>query len=142
MDGDMDEILEKELNKDLKFKYIAPSFYFPVSGFQTISDENNSINQKLGDFGGYCLAWCFWYVEHRIKNNKIEPKILIRKTLNRLMKMKIKPMEYIRNYANYISKYRLEFFKKNGIKESIASNENLQSSYRIKLFEAIIRMNK
>ena len=47
-------------------KYCSPECYFPVSGFQTLSDENNIMNQKMGDFGGYCLAWCIWYVEHKL----------------------------------------------------------------------------
>ena len=138
LDTDMDEILEKELTNGTSFKYISPSVYFPVSGFQTLSDENNLINQKLGDFGGYCLAWCFWYIEHRMINN-VEPKNLIRKTLNQFMNMKIKPMEYIRNYSNQISLYRLNYFKRIKLGEHIASNENLTDDEHLQLFTSIIK---
>jgi hypothetical protein len=141
-DKTMDIMLEKELTKNNTFTYVSPSFYFPVSGFQTLSDENNLLNQKLGDFGGYCLAWCFWYIEHRIINNKVDPKILIIKTLNRFMNMKIRPMEYIRNYSNMISKFRLSFFKKIGLDEKIASNEYLLDDESDLLFNAIIKYNQ
>lgn len=142
LDKNMDEILEKELTSNLDFKYVSPSAYLPVSGFQTLSDENNLINQKMGDFGGYCLAWCFWYIEHRLLNNKVEPKNLVRKTLNKFMSMKIKPMEYIRNYSNSISFYRLKFFKKIGLNEKIGSNENLTDDEHEILFNYIIKYHQ
>ena len=141
LDPLMDNILKARLTKDLDFTYISPSVYFPVSGFQTLSDENNNMNQKMGDFGGYCLAWCFWYVEHRLLNSKANPSDLIRKTLNKFMNMKIKPMEYIRNYGNMISQYRLEYFKKIGLGEHIGSNENLTDNEQDILFNSIIKYN-
>ena len=129
IDGQMDEIFKEKLAKPTHMDYCGPDCYFPVSGFQTLSDENNSMNQKMGDFGGYCLAWSIWYVEHKMINLKVEPKDLIRKTINRFMKMNVKPMEYIRNYANHISKFRIGYLKKIGVPENIASNENLNNMY-------------
>ena len=112
----MTERFEEKLAKPTNMSYCGPDCYFPVSGFQTLSDENNSMNQKMGDFGGYCLAWSIWYAEHKMINLKVEPKDLIRKIINKFMKMNIKPMEYIRNYANYISRFRLGYLKKIGCK--------------------------
>ena len=121
-------------------KYCSPDCYFPVSGFQTLSDENNIMNQKMGDFGGYCLAWCIWYIEHKLTNMNVNSKDLVRKTLNRFMSMNIKPMEYIRNYANYISHFRLGFLKKIGIPENITSNENLNNMYNNIINTNIIKL--
>ena len=142
LDRDIDQVLQTELTWNTQLSYIPPNIYFPVSGFQTISDENNVINHKMGDFGGYCLAWCFWYIEHRLANTKVEPHILIKKTLNRFMRMKLKPMEYIRNYANYLSRHRFKYLNKIGIKDNIASNENLTNYFHKKLFNSIIKLNK
>jgi len=142
LDKDMDTILEKELTKDLDFKYYAPNQYFPVAGFQTISDENNKMNQKMGDFGGYCLAWCMWYIEHRISNKEVDPKHLIRKTLNKLMKLELKPNEYIRNYANHLNKKRVSWLVKNGIPENETSNEIISPSYGTKIKLNIIKENE
>jgi len=141
LDKDMDNKLEEELTRNTGLKYISPSVYFPVSGFQTISDETNTSNTKLGDFGGYCLAWCFWYVEHRLLNYKVAPTLLVRKTLNRFMEMNIKPIEYIRNYANSINRYRFKFYKKNDIGINIASDENIKITDRLKIFKSIIKEN-
>lgn len=142
LDKDMDNILKKELTKGLDFKYYSPNKYFPVAGFQTLSDENNKFNQKMGDFGGYCLAWCMWYIEHRIKNKKIPPKDLIRKTLNKLMKLDIKPNEYIRNYANYINKERVKWLTKIKIPKNETSNEILSPIYINKIKINIIKENE
>jgi len=138
LDGQMDEIFKEKLAKPTNMKYCGPDCYFPVSGFQTLSDENNIMNQKMGDFGGYCLAWSVWYAEHKMINLKVEPKDLIRKTINRFMKMDIKPMEYIRNYANYISKFRIGYLKKIGIPENITTNENLNRTYTNIINKSII----
>jgi hypothetical protein len=141
IDGLMDEILKEKLTYNTGMKYCGPDCYFPVSGFQTLSDENNMMNQKMGDFGGYCLAWSIWYVEHKIINLKVDPDVLIRKTLNRFMNMNIKPMEYIRNYANYISKFRIGYLKKIGIPENVTSNENLNHMNNNLISSSIINYN-
>lgn len=140
LDMDIDKVLEKELHID-GFTYNPPGRYFPVAGFQTLSDENNLLNQKLGDFGGYCLAWSLWYVEHRMNNTNIEPKTLIRKTINRFNSMIIKPNEYIRNYANYVNNYRIKWLK-DIIPENIISNENIQNQYLKKIYAKIIKENE
>jgi len=140
IDGQMDEIFKEKLAKPTGMDYCGPDCYFPVSGFQTLSDENNSMNQKMGDFGGYCLAWSIWYIEHKMINLKVEPKDLIRKTINKFMKMNVKPMEYIRNYANFISKFRIEYLKKIGVPENVASNENLNNMYTSIINKSIINL--
>jgi len=142
MDGMMDEILKQHLTRGLNMKYCSPGCYFPIAGFQTISDENNIMNQKMGDFGGYCLAWCIWYVEHRIININIEPYMLIKKTINKFMKMNIKPMEYIRNYANHISKFRIAYLKNIGIPEQITTNEIINNNYKNIIYKSIIKYNQ
>ena len=141
LDGQMDEIFEEKLAKPTGMSYCSPDCYFPVSGFQTLSDENNQMNQKMGDFGGYCLAWSIWYTEHKMINLKVEPKDLIRKTINKFMKMNVKPMEYIRNYANYISKFRIGYLKKIGVPENVASNENLNNMYTNIINKSIINFS-
>lgn len=121
-DKKLDEILEEELTWNTGFKYLKPSDYMPVSGFQTISDELNPLNQKSGDFGGFCLAWCTWYLEHRIKNIKIDQKDLVKKLIKKMSQMDISFMEYIRNYANKLNEERVINLVKAGIDEKKVSN--------------------
>ena len=90
LDKDIDIVFKKELIYDKNVKYCDTSCYFPVAGFQTISNEENMYNQKMGDFGGYCLAWCLWYIEHRLKNLKANPKILVKKNITKINGNEIK----------------------------------------------------
>jgi len=140
LDKDIDNVLKNELMYGKNVKYCDTSCYFPVAGFQTLSNEENMYNQKMGDFGGYCLAWCLWYIEHRLKNLNSNPKLLIKKTINKLMEMKLKPDEYIRNYANNVNKVRINYLVKFGIPENIASNEIMPDNYIKLLNNNIIKL--
>jgi len=141
IDLDMDNILRKELTINNKMDYYCPNKYFPVAGFQTLSDELNDYNLKMGDFGGYCLAWCLWYIEHRLLNNNVEPKTLIRKTINKFMKMNTKPVDYIRNYANNIINVKFDYLRKMGVPEDEISNELLTEHYNKKIYGSFIKIH-
>jgi hypothetical protein len=122
IDSEMDNILEEELTWSTGLKYVKSCDYLPYAGFQSISDENNYGNQKPGDFGGFCLAWSLWYVEMRMKNPNVEPKILVEKLINKINNLDIKFSEYIRNYANKLNNKRIDYFKKIGIDSKMISN--------------------
>lgn len=98
-DIEMDEILEEELTWNTGFKYLKPCDYLPSPGFQELANENSMENLKSGDFGGFCLGWCIWYVEHRLRN-KMDPKILTTKTLEKMLRTDYSLVEFIRNYSN------------------------------------------
>lgn len=95
----MDDYLEEELTWNTGFKYLRPKDFMTKPGYQLISDEGYS-SLKPGDFGGFCLAWCIWYLEHRLKNIKVDPKILNEKTVEKLLRLDDTFTEYIRNYSN------------------------------------------
>ena len=42
LDGDIDNVLEEELTWNTGLTYLKISDYLPTTGFQTISDENNT----------------------------------------------------------------------------------------------------
>lgn len=123
----VDETFQKELTFNTGFDYIPLSKYLPVSGFQFISDETNKMNVKPGDIGGFCLAWCFWYLEHRILNKDVDQKILVRKLLDKLLKKYNSYSIYIRNYANHINEDRLKLLEKIGIDKQRLTNNNRSS---------------
>uniref|UniRef100_A0A6C0DAC8 Ankyrin repeat protein n=1 Tax=viral metagenome TaxID=1070528 RepID=A0A6C0DAC8_9ZZZZ len=137
-DKELDNVLEEELTWNTGFTYLKPSDYMPVAGFQTVSDELNPYKQKSGDFGGYCLAWCTWYLEHRIKNKNIKPKDLVTKLLKILSQDNDTFMEYIRNYANKLNEVRTTYLLDAGMNIKTISNitygnniENSLSNYII-----------
>ena len=120
----LDEILEEELTWNTGFKYLKPSDYMPVAGFQTISDELNPYKQKSGDFGGYCLAWSIWYLEHRILNKNVKQNELVTKLIKKLSIDKNTFMENIRNYANKLNEAKIYHLKNIGIDIKTITNIN------------------
>lgn len=141
LDTTIDNVLEEELTWNTGLKYICPKDYLPHASFQMISDENNPHNKKPGDFGGFCLAWCIWYVENRILNPDINPKVLIIKLINKIKLLKNRPnikfVDYIRNYANKINKKKIKYMKKIGIDKHITSNLHLTHTNDHKIIKFI-----
>ncbi len=139
IDNSMDEVLEEELTWNTGLKYLKTSDFLPWAGFQTISDETNLINKKAGDFGGFCLAWCLWYLETKLKNPDIDSKTLVSKLIHKITKLDIKFSEYIRNYSNKINEKRIQYLEDIGMDPKTISNVNLTIDSNIKLTNYLIK---
>ena len=137
LDPMLDEILEEELTWNTGLNYINVKKYLPVAGFQNLSDEHNILQQKPGDFGGYCLAWCLWYLEHRILNYRYDAKKVVKKLLNKLLERENNLMEYIRNYANTLDKERYKLLLEIGIPRNKLSNLERNVDENMKIFNYI-----
>jgi hypothetical protein len=122
----IDDILEEMLTWNTGFTYINPILFSPDASFQSISQENIDLNKpKFGDLDGYCLAWCIWYIESRIINNKIESKILINKLIKKINNLiNITFIDYIRNYANELNNEKNIFLKKINFDENKINNKH------------------
>jgi len=126
----LDSLLKEVLTHDNKFKYLRPKDFLPRPGYQLLSNENDSSRIKNGDFGGFCLGWCIWYVEHRIRNEKIKPKTLNNKTMEKLLRLDDTLIEYIRNYSNKLYEEKFKISKEDiKIPDKEISNTNLSSQY-------------
>lgn len=134
----LDDTLEEELTWNTGLKYLKASDFMPVASFQTISDELDPLKQKNGDFGGYCLAWCTWYLEHRVINIHIKPKDLIIKLIKKLSLSKYSFMEIIRNYANKLIIGRNNLLLKLGLNKNIISNMIFDTNTQNKINDYII----
>jgi len=132
-------ILKEELCWDNNFKYLEPSNYMPHASFQYLAFENNELNLKPGDFGGYCLGWCYWYLEHRMLNSSIESKVLVPNLINKLIKNEFTLVEYIRNYANSFHKNIIKILKKIGIKEKSLTNKSFNNNEYDLIFNYIVK---
>jgi hypothetical protein len=137
-DNYIDDILEEELTWNTRLQYIRPKDFLPYSGFQTISDESNIYNMKSGDFGGFCLAWCLWYLETKMINPDIDSKILVKKLISKLNNLDIKFSEYIRNYANKINLTRIKYLELIGIDSKKTTDLYLNDTYNTKLINYLI----
>lgn len=133
------KVLREELCKDTGFKYLEPSDYMPVASFQYLAFENNEYELKPGDFGGFCAAWCFWYLEHRILNPLVDPKELVQKLTEKILRSKYNLVEYIRNYADNLQRSQDQIFRKIGIKKERITNTNKKSREVELIFNYIIK---
>lgn len=103
---DLDNMLERIINQvisnklKLKYKYYSPKDIQRQRSFQSISRHDDIINRNIGDVGGFCLAWCFWYLENRLNNLEVNPCFLVNKLEKKLITDKMDVIEYIRAYAN------------------------------------------
>jgi hypothetical protein len=129
--GKLYETLEDIFKKELKnFKYIAPLKFLEINSYQSMYNESDIYNKKAGDAKGYCGAWCFWFIELYINNNKYELKTLVNKSIKKLINTKYTFFEHIRNYANYLNKKNTELLQIYGVPNHNINSE-LQSEYMI-----------
>ena len=133
----MDQILEEELTWNTGFKYITPGEYMPDNGFQNISDENNKLYEKPGDIGGFCLAWCLWYLESKLRNETVDSNNLIVKLINKINSSGLLFIEYIRNYSNNLYNKIFKYMREAGIEENKITNKNYTNEDYNKLMNYI-----
>ena len=127
--GKLYETLEDIFKKELKnFKYIAPLKFLEINSYQSMYNESDIYNKKAGDAKGYCGAWCFWFIELYINNNKYELKTLVNKSIKKLINTKYTFFEHIRNYANYLNKKNTELLQIYGAPNYII-NSDLHTEY-------------
>jgi hypothetical protein len=138
VDGELDNILEEELTWNTGLRYLRPGNYLPWAGFQTISDENNALNKKAGDYGGFCLAWCLWFLETKLINPTVDSKTLVEKLINKMRKLDMKFSEYIRNYSTKINEKRIKYLELIGMNTKSISNVNLTMEDNQKLTNYLI----
>ena len=114
---DLDMLLDKEINmiifekKNKTYKYFAPKKFMKVNSFQSISRHDSIENKNIGDIGGFCLAWCFWYLENRLNNMGISQDTLVKKLEKKLINNKMTIIEYIRSYANKLHLEKAKLLK-------------------------------
>lgn len=112
----VDSVLSSFFNKKISnLTYLSPITITPRLSFQTISDENNPLTLNQNDPVGFCVGWCLWYVETRIKNYDIDPKKLIQKNIKLINKKYPSFKDYIRNYSDHLDKEKNKIIYEAGI---------------------------
>lgn len=91
----------------------GPQGIMGMIGLQTLSHERNQRNYKHGDPKGYCLAWCYWFLEMRLQHNLSSDDIYSSLMDNTYMKLTL--MENIRNYANDLQRRQNKLMVNHGI---------------------------
>ena len=103
----IDTTLNDELAIPNNLKYISIQ---PYPGFQTKSNELDVKNRSQGDPDGFCLAWCFLFLELKLELEELE-SIEIIKIINKYIKEKFdKDFKEVKNnqenlYLTFIRYY-------------------------------------
>ena len=93
---------------------------------------------RVGDLGGFCLAWCIWYIELRINNN-LKPKILVEKTIKKMIRENKIFIDFIRNYGNHLAKFSKKFYLDSGIDKKNIYNKVHTDEDIIKIKKNILK---
>ena len=108
------KVIDSENIKSLK--YIRPSEYLSKTKFQSVSLGDHSKNKNLGDPDGYCLAWCYWFLELKLKNQDIDETKLVEMALKKIIEndsyLENPLLNYIRGYAKHLDDEKNKIFEK------------------------------
>jgi ankyrin repeat protein len=122
-ENDLDLILERKIPKIMfnltkkQYKYRAPKKYQNLYDFQEIGEKIDS-SKYINEAGGFCQAWVFWYLEHKILNKDLDSKELVIKLKNKLLQENKSIMNHIRSYANKLDQYNRKIMSKLKIKKN------------------------
>lgn len=102
--------MDKEIEKYFKgITYIKPSDYLPKIGFQGL--EEHDTEKRIGDPGGFCVAWCMWYSSQKTQHPDIEPRKLVKKLIHDIRIKNIKFKTLIRSFAQEITQIRQDILQ-------------------------------
>jgi len=128
VDTILDDLLDEELTWNTGFTYLRPKDFLPKPSYQSLSYEGNE-SLKAGDFGGFCLGWCIWYVEHRLRNPNVNSKLLNQKTLEKMLRLDDTLTEFIRNFSNKLFDCKLKIVKKICPNNECIPEKNISNLY-------------
>jgi len=117
----LDNIIKKIVERTTKekYKYYIPRDYLDSVKFQSVSRDDEEINKKLGDPIGYCLAWCFYFIELRLCNPDMDNEEMVKLGAKKILEVyggKENPYLYfIREYAIHLNEEKDKLLKKIGI---------------------------
>ena len=134
----VDDYIKTNIAEKMDYEYLSLNATQNLIGIQEKTKENEKQNMKRGDFGGFCVAWTIWFIEHKIINNNLHTKKLINK-LEDIIFNKNKPVNYIRNYSNYLFETVKELFKKNNWDLDDYTNNVITYELEKKIFDFLIK---
>ena len=138
---ELDELLNKKISSILrsvnkkKYKYMKPYDYQNLYDFQHISNE---FYKYINETKGFCVAWTFWYLEHKILNRNLDSKKLIQKLKNKVIKNKKLIIDIIRGYAEKLEQYKNKLVIKYGIKGSEIYKLNNSGKLKEKFYSNVL----
>jgi ankyrin repeat protein len=123
----LDNLLKtKFLEFNKKFIYKTPMDYLPPIGFQILENYQFKNCNLESDPNGFCVVWCFWWIDQKMKNLDFDSKELVEKLIKEIKFKNISFKKLIRTYSHKITNLRDIFLKKYNldINDYITNNFN------------------
>lgn len=119
----LDQMIIKLFQKAIgnkKIRYLRPGDYLQNSKFQTAS--TGDVKKNLGDPVGYCLAWCYFFLELKLQNPDIDEKTLVETALENIIlrneSSENPVLDYIRGYAKKLNEEKDIILREIGFNDS------------------------
>lgn len=117
---ELNKMIEKNICNKINYKFEFSQLY---PGFQIKSDELNILNRNIGDPSGYCLAWCYAYIETKLMFENDDTGKIIENYVNNNFKKDFnsvndkinKYIYFIRYYSKHLDDEKNKILKKYGI---------------------------
>lgn len=123
--------------------YYDPDMFLGDINFQMVDKEDDVSSKNLGDPGGYCLAWCLWFVDIILTHQDIDIRKLMKEFFTRDFVSNIVSeeeghdlrssnyyLDFIRRYARKLDEEKNLILDELGIKRYHMYNTVLNSKTR------------
>jgi ankyrin repeat protein len=132
----LDEKLREYFTKLIpNLKYVSPSEYMKT-GFQTIDLAFTKYDVHIGDPGGFCLAWSYWYADMRLSYPSIKRDKLVKYIIDQFNDKNLLFSSVIRNYTGKLVQLRDQVFAENGIDINMYTNNIIPSEKYYNIVES------
>ena len=143
----LDSLLQSKFNSinynSINYKYLTPSDYLPVIGFQMFENMETKICKKIGDPNGFCGVWSTWWAYQRmlnINNTNINNANVAFELIKYIKFDNIKFKTVIRNFSNKITEIRDKYLGKYKIDINDWVNNNYSHDIIDSLEQDVIKL--
>jgi len=96
------ELFNNNVHKDMIREVYDPLSFCPAVNVQKI--QSNEFDKKIGEIGGFCVAWSAWYADIRMSNPKKSRSEVVSMGIEKLKKNNYSFTQFIRSYSSFLTK--------------------------------------
>ena len=95
------DLFNNNVHKDMIKEVYAPLSFCPSVNVQKIQVDERE--KKIGDAGGFCVAWSAWYADIRMSNPKKSRSEVVAIGIEKLQKNPYSFTQFIRSYSSFLT---------------------------------------
>jgi glutaredoxin len=96
------DLFNNNVHKDMIREVYDPLSFCPAVNVQKI--QVNELDKKIGEIGGFCVAWSAWYADIRMSNPKKSRSEVVSIGIEKLKKNNYSFTQFIRSYSSFLTK--------------------------------------